>query len=112
MGDNMKYTEIFKLKDMLETANIPFKYTDRSFQINDYKNTMHQIECHNSTGERYISIIQGNYTIGYAQDLLEIMGLLKDDEIDEYQREYSVVGYLTAEEVFKRIQDYNNKGRE
>lgn len=29
----MKYTEILKLKDMLEKANIPFEFTDDLFGV-------------------------------------------------------------------------------
>ena len=67
-----KYKEIFKLKRMLEKANIPFEF----------------IEC-----------------FGYDKRLLsaypDIMGLLTPWE--RYHHGDSVIGWLTAENVFKRI---------
>lgn len=104
--------EILKLKQMLEEANIPFEFTDdknnykeivatnnlelikaakdleKSYQIIIYKN-----------GEILCDVIYGYSSYGYEQGLLEIMGGLTQEEY-KYS---SVLGYLTAEEVFKRF---------
>jgi len=41
-------------------------------------------------------------TFGSQEDKIEIMGLLTDEEAEHD----SVLGYLTAEEVFERIKKY------
>lgn len=98
------YKEIFKLKVMLDKANIPYEFLDRSFI--DYENhklkyPSYQLIVYEPNGERtrLISVIQGYGTFGQEKDLLEIMGCLTAKE----EKEDSVRGYLTAQEVFKRI---------
>lgn len=91
----MNNAEILKLDEMLTEANIPHSFDNDFFE--------------NGT-EAYILIIKrdgvylcdaiyhcGSY--GYNSGLLEIMGGLTIDEM----RNDSVLGYLTAEEVFKRF---------
>ena len=124
-----KYKEIFKLKEMLEKAEIPYIFIDRFeedrklMKNNEYLNEYlkdkeyYQILLFNDfreVMERYntykvfdnekiiISIVQGYGTYGEEDDLLEIMGLLTEEEekIDD------VTGYLTAEDVFNRIVKY------
>ena len=124
-----KYKEIFKLKEMLEKAEIPYIFFDRFeenrklMKINEYLNEYlkdkeyYQILLFNDFREvmdhyntykvfnnekRIISIVQGYGTYGEEDDLLEIMGLLTEEEekIDD------VTGYLTAEDVFNRIVKY------
>ena len=94
------YNEIIKLISMLETANIPFEQID----FNGGKVVKYP------KWENYTcSIIEHNGSYGREEDLLEIMGLLTDEEseIDD------VVGYLTAEEVFKRVkEDYENTDKD
>lgn len=58
--------------------------------------------------KRVISIIQGYGTYGSNVDLLEIMGLLTEEE----EKEGSVVGYLSAENVFDRIEKYYKNKKE
>lgn len=104
---NVDYKEIFKLKVMLDKANIPYEFRDRSYSIKsiNVNNLLFQIIVYNPSPsaaadpDRLISVIQGNGTIGNDQDLLEIMGCLTTRE-EKYD---SVVGYLTAKEVYKRI---------
>ena len=48
-----------------------------------------------------VSAIEGFGSYGYADDLIEIMGLLTPEESEND----SVKGWLTAEEVFKRIKE-------
>jgi len=95
----MKYTEIFKLKKMLEENNIPFDYEDNSL----CKESQHHqicVPCYNIK-LRVISVIQGTGTYGGQDDLLEIMGLMTEEEEDD-----GVVGWLSAENVFERIKKY------
>lgn len=102
----MKYTEIFKLKEMLEEAKIPFEYEDESMPVEfiiDGKWEKYHI-CYPAFDKtRVCSIVQGRGTYGNENDLLEIMGLLTDKE-----RKWgdSVAGHLTAEDVFNRIKNH------
>lgn len=124
-----KYKEIFKLKEMLEKAEIPYIFIDRFeedrklmknneylneylkdkeyYQIllfNDFREVMDHYNTYKvfNNEKRIISIVQGYGTYGEEDDLLEIMGLLTEEEekIDD------VTGYLTAEDVFNRIVKY------
>ena len=92
------YKEIFRLKEMLEKANIPFEFKEH----HDYRNG-YQI-LYPADGEiNRCSVIEHSFSYGNKRDLLEIMGLLTDEE-SEYD---SVVGFLSAENVFERIKkDY------
>lgn len=101
-----KYTEIFKLKKMLEEAKIPFAFLDRrscfstAYQIAYPKpKTCYTFKC---------SVIQGDYSYGGKENLLEIMGLLTKKE----RKQDDVLGFLTAEEVFERIkEDWKNENQ-
>lgn len=102
-----KYTEIFKLKNILEKANIPFEFNiitnkyDHLYALGE----RYQI-CYPDAGPNIkCSVIEGKGTYGAEEDLLEIMGLLTQKE----QMNDSVLGYLNAKEVFNRIKkDYDN----
>ena len=50
-----KYKEIFRLKDMLDEANIEYEFFDRNLYI---AHEHYQICCPNSK-DRYISVIEG-----------------------------------------------------
>lgn len=89
-------TEMNRLIEMLNNANIPFELTtdingNKNNQVwyPSYKNSVCDVICH-------------QYSYGGDKGLLEIMGLLTEEEA-EYD---SVVGYLTAENVFKRIENH------
>ena len=124
-----KYKEIFKLKEMLEKAEIPYIFFDRFeenrklmknneylneylkdkeyYQIllfNDFREVMEHYNTYKvfDNEKRIISIVQGYGTYGEEDDLLEIMGLLTEEE----EKIDSVTGYLTAEDVFNRIVKY------
>ena len=124
-----KYKEIFKLKEMLEKAEIPYIFIDRFeedrklMKNNEYLNEylkdkeyyqillfddFREVMDHYNTykvfdnEKRIISIVQGYGTYGEEDDLLEIMGLLTEEE----EKIDSVTGYLTAEDVFNRIIKY------
>ena len=89
----MKYTEILKLKEMLKEANIPFTFTET------YRK---QCPAYQIRIGGFADVIEHCYSIGCIgclADKLEIMGGLTDEEM-EYD---SVLGFLTAEEVFKRF---------
>ena len=89
----MQYKEIFKLKEMLEKAGIPFEMSSffDGYQIGypSFKDDEYTV-C---------SVIEHNGSYGRESDLLEIMGLLTDDE----KKFDSVAGWLTANNVFDRI---------
>ena len=106
----MKYTEILKLKTMLEEANIPFTFTDDFWGVNKLEESgkpkLYLGELFRNKYPAYqirlgdlADVIQHDGSYGNRQDLLEIMGGLTEKE----QEEDSVLGYLTAEEVFKRF---------
>lgn len=85
-----KYKEIFRLKEKLEKENISFEFREilSGFQIN-YPNIRN----------RQCSVVEHECSYGHERDLLEIMGLLSDEEeADDF-----VLGHLTAEDVFNRI---------
>ena len=107
-----KMIEILKLKQMLEKENIPFEFTDDK---NNYKeivatNNLELIKAAKDLeksyriiiykyGKRLCDVIYGYGSYGYEQGLLEIMGGLTQEENENS----SVLGYLTAKEVFKRF---------
>lgn len=85
-----KYTEIIRLHEMLTASDIPHTFGE---MWGGYHITYPQAdnwEC---------SVIEHHGSYGNEDDLLEIMGLLTDEEA-EYD---SVVGFLTAEDVYQRI---------
>lgn len=106
-NDNGKYKEIFKLKEMLEEANIPFEFIDRGVAVKGYEEG-YQIyysgECNEACeGDNWVcSVIEFRGSYGSEDDLLEIMGLLTPEELEND----SVVGWLTADNVFQRIKSH------
>lgn len=90
-----KITTIFKLREMLEEAKIPFGFRETP-EAGGY-----QIE-YPSPDHRVCSVIQNNFSYGNSADLLEIMGLLTKAEAEENE----VCGWLTAEDVFARIETH------
>jgi hypothetical protein len=98
-----KYNEIFKLKSMLEENHIPFEWIEH----NDLKNG-YQICYPGKDGKRVCSVIEHSFSYGNEKDLLEIQGLLTavEEECD------SVLGNLTADNVFQRILSHWEKAKE
>lgn len=91
------YREIFVLKEMLEKAKIPFEFREMTMQKG------YQISYPSKSG-RVCSCVEHSFSYGHTEDKLEIMGLLTDlEQLDDVGDECSVKGYLTAEEVYKRI---------
>ena len=93
-----RYNEILRLKGMLEKAKIPFVFSKvfGGYHI-EYPNSAYKV-C---------SVIEHDGSYGRRQDLLEIMGLLTKKEYKETQD--TVIGYLTAEDVFQRIKNHWEK---
>lgn len=96
---NMKnYKEILKLKEMLENANIPFKFK----VLTEINHEGYQILYPTDGENRVCSVIEHTFSYGNDVDRLEIMGLLTSEEL-KYD---DVVGFLSAEDVFKRIKNH------
>lgn len=89
-----KYNEIFKLKSMLEENHIPFEWIEHNDLRNGY-----QICYPEKDEKRVCSVIEHSFSYGSQEDLLEIQGLLTADE----EKWDSVLGNLTADDVFQRI---------
>jgi len=85
-----KYTEILRLKEMLEKDDIPFVFRP---QFDGYTIKY---------GEDVCSVIEHDGSYGSDKNLLEIMGLLTKKE----QKDDDILGYLSAENVFKRIKKH------
>lgn len=82
--------EMLKLIDKLEWAHIPYETIDIFGTI--------QV-LYPSIKDRICDVVCHDFSYGHEKGLLEIMGLVKEKEIDDDE----VEGYLTAEEVFDRI---------
>lgn len=92
-----RYTEIFKLKKMLQNAHIPFEWIEHGGDKQGY-----QICYPEKDGKGVCSVIEHSYSYGSEKDLLEIQGLLTPEEEKDYGGD-TVLGYLTADDVFSRI---------
>lgn len=104
----MKYTEILKLKEMLEEANIPFTFTDDFFNVKEKIDTgapiakvfySHQHPAYQIRLGNLADVVEHCYSYGEENDQLEIMGAMTKEELEQD----GVLGRLTAEEVFKRF---------
>ena len=95
-----EYTEIFKLKEKLDAIDLDYEFHDRGYKTLRYEH--YQILLLDENEERIVSVVQGSGTYGANQNRLEIMGLLtpEEEECD------SVVGWLSADEVYERIMNY------
>ena len=91
-----KYNEILKLKDMLESAKIPFGFS----KLHGGYHIVYTAD----SNKRICSVIEHDFSYGREKDLLEIQGLMTKEELEETQD--TVLGYLTAEEVFQRIEKH------
>ena len=94
-----KYNEILKLKEMLESAKIPFGFS----KLHGGYHIVYPAD----DGECICSVIEHDSSYGREKDLLEIQGLMTKEELEETQD--TVLGYLTAEEVFQRIKNHWEK---
>lgn len=100
-----EYKEIFRLKEMLEEASIPYEFEDRSIPQADFQSYHIGFPVINPMHEMVCSVIEGFATYGAEVDKLEIMGLLTEKELEID----SVRGWLTAENVFERIEAYHKE---
>lgn len=100
MIECIEYKEIFRLKEMLEKANIPFVFKEHK----DFRRGF-QILYPADDGKSVCSVIEHDFSYGHNVDMLEIMGLLTTQE----QKRDSVIGYLSAEDVFARIKKHYEK---
>lgn len=92
---NPVYKEILKLDTMLTEPNIPH---ERVRLMDGWQVWYPSRECY------IMDAIEHRSSYGKESDRLEIMGLLTPEE-EEHD---SVLGYLTAEEVFERIRKHYN----
>ena len=88
------YREILKLHDMLETAKIPHRFHPHfdGYQI------LYPLVA--AAPDSVCSVVEFFGSYGMEDDKLEIMGLLTEEEEDDS----CVQGWLTAENVFSRIE--------
>lgn len=90
-GNEFSPIEMYKLINLLISAKIPFEVVE----LYDTPQV-----CYPSNSSRICDVVCHSGSYGHEQGLLEIMGLNIDTTDD-------VEGWLTADEVFKRIsQDY------
>lgn len=87
-----KYNEILRLKEMLTKHKIPFDFSE-------FHGGYHI--CYPSKDNVICSVIEHDYSYGREKDKLEIQGLLTEQELEE--TDDTVLGYLTAKNVFARI---------
>ena len=107
-----KYKEIYKLKEMLDEAHIPYEF-QVGWGYNEEAMEELRAKCpdlmeHYHIGypslnenTRWISVIERFGTYGAEDDKLEIMGGLTP--LEQLSGDGVVMGWLTAEDVFNRI---------
>lgn len=89
------YKEILRLGKMLSDADIPY-------QISELHGGYHIV--YPSDSECVCSVVEHSFSYGAENDLLEIMGLLTEQEkAEDICCDSSVIGHLPAENVFERI---------
>ena len=110
-----RYKEIFKLKKMLEDADIMFDWTPHFGYLEDLLDkypelTEHYQICYPifDPDHRLVSVIEGFGTHGAENDKLEIMlnSPLKEAFSSFDDKEDVVIGHLTAETVFEIIKEH------
>ena len=92
------YQEIRKLMRMLSDYDIPYSALDMFDGINIQYPGDDTFVC---------SVIEHAFSYGGQSDLLEIMGLLTEEE----RKHDSVKGWMTAKEVFERIYTHYKEHR-
>jgi len=92
----IKCEELKKLDELLTEAGIPHEVTSIDYLGEDGVDC--QI-CYPSYKEKICDAINHRFSYGHEAGKLEIMGLVDPDVVGD-----SVEGYLTAEQVFNRIQ--------
>lgn len=95
---DIELDEFHKLVFMLNEAGIPYERDD-----DPDDSTMDMKRIHYPQNNKFVcSAIFGHGSYGYEDGLLEIMGLLTDEEL----KIDNVLGHLTAEDVFQRIKKH------
>lgn len=95
--------EFDKLVSMLDKAGIPYERDDE-----DDDSSMDMKRIHYPQTNNFVcSVIFGHGSYRYEDGLLEIMGLLTDEE----RKWDSVCGHLTAEDVFQRIKKHYEENK-
>lgn len=96
MGNNEAFDlmEMFKLAKGLEEKGIPFDFVSAAF----YKGA--QIFVYDEEGNREWDAICNEVSYGHEEGLIEIMGDIVDIEATGGD---SVEGWLTAEDILKRL---------
>lgn len=101
LDPNINFAEMDKLEHLLVETDIPYE------KSRVFGGKQLQYPCKGS--DRVCSVILHNGSYGRKQGLLEIMGLLTDEELEHDD----VAGYLTADDVFGRIKKHwDEKGGE
>ena len=90
---NLNFTEIYKLDKALTYAHIPHRFG----RLYDGYQIVYP-DCEPYDKKRICDAVIHFGTYGCEQGLLEIMGLVDEEEIGD-----EVEGFLTAQEVFQRI---------
>lgn len=93
-------TELDKLEEYLKKNNIPYTRVDEDDPGYEWR-MRHQIMVPEAYPNAEWDAVCHKGSYGYEQGLLEIMG----DLVDEKKDGDTVVGYLTAEDVVKRIEE-------
>lgn len=102
-------SEFDELIAMLDKSGIPYERDDDNFVMLAYGMPYGGIRRikYPKKEECICSVIFGRGTYGFESGELEIMGLLTPEE-EKYD---SVVGYLTAKEVFDRISKHYKENK-
>jgi hypothetical protein len=98
-----RYREILRLYDMLSADGIPCVLQKR---LDGWH--LEYPCCFTTNGDRVCSVVENFGSYGSEQDLLEIMGLLTAEE----EENDSVLGWLTADDVYLRIVSHYQKTQE
>lgn len=100
----MRYREILRLKKMLKKAHFKFQVYE---QQNGYDISSMDFDV--DSFDKGWSVIEHDGSYGREKDLLEISaGLMTEEE----RQDDDVLGYLTAEQVFARILDFEKRRNE
>jgi hypothetical protein len=91
-----KFKEILKLKKMLQDEDIPFTF-EKNYLNRDSSDSFEIVIKKNNI--QLCSACQHSTSYGHEKDLIEIFGGLTKEE----HNESPMLGYLKAEEVFKRF---------
>lgn len=92
----MEYQEILRLAKMLEKAEIPY----RLHTIYDGWQVIYpDVDC---PVDAVCDAVESFMSYGMEDDLLELKGLLTEEE----EKNDAVLGHLTAQDVFNRIEKH------